>query len=71
MFKLINDKTGLEVSIGDKAVTFRGEAVTITGFEPPRHSGSTGKVYVTYDEDGRRGGYYPSVIDCSYKVVGE
>ena len=63
--KLIYRKTETEVKCGDIAHTFRGEPVVVTGWQEPRHEGSTGRVYVRdMSERGFEQGYYPSVIDA-------
>lgn len=60
-WKLI-DKTGAEVAIGTEVKTFRGEPVTVTGFEAPHYEASTGRVYVK-DAGGFTSGFFPSVCD--------
>lgn len=60
--KLVYEKTGLDVKVGDNATTFRGESVVVRSIEKPRHGGSTGRVYF---EDGL-GGVFPSVIDAKW-----
>lgn len=52
---------GDTVQVGDKATTFRNERVTVTGGAPPRHEGSTGRVYL--DDNGE---FYPSVIGAEW-----
>lgn len=70
--RLVYDKTGTEVKIGDFATTFRGETVIVSGIEKPRHGGSTGRVYVREDKVRERGsivfdqGYFPSVIGATW-----
>jgi hypothetical protein len=68
--KLYDNKTGKEFKAGDKIICFRGEEYVITSFQPPKHSGSTGRVYVKpegADGDRYSQGYYPSVFDAEYK----
>ena len=68
--KLIYESTGKEVQSGDIAHTFRGEPVVVTGWQEPRHAGSTGRVYCkSMDESGWDNSWYPSVIGA--KWVGE
>jgi hypothetical protein len=63
--RLVYEKTGIEVQEGDKVETSRNEKVTVTSIEKPRHGGSTGRVYVEY-ENGSRGGYYPVVVGAHW-----
>lgn len=51
--------TGAPVVIGDEVTDFRGEKATVIGWEEPKHSASTGRVYVAVGEGSQ--GYYPSV----------
>ena len=59
--KLIHNNTSQDVKIGDRVTSFRGEEMTVTGIEAPRHSASTGRVYVNNGQ-----GYYPSVFGLSW-----
>ena len=67
--KLVNEKTGEAVKIGDKVISFRHESATVTGWEEPRHSGSTGRVYVVFDGTAHwfSSGYYPGVFDLLWE----
>ncbi len=61
--KLVYENTGVEVQSGDVAHTFRGDPVIVEGWSEPRHTGSTGRVYIKEMRDhGCSGEYYPSVI---------
>ncbi len=62
--KLINSKSKKEIKIGDKAKTFRGEKVVVIGMTPPRHSGSTGRVYVQTGDMRRE--FFPSVCNMEW-----
>lgn len=65
--KLIKEKTGDIVNVGDVAHDFRGQAAIITGWAMPRHEGSTGRVYIKeMDERGMTGEYYPSVYGMKW-----
>jgi hypothetical protein len=65
--RLIKESTGIEVKSGDVAHDFRGEAAIVTGWQEPRHSGSTGRVYVKEMGDkGFTGEYYPSVYGMKW-----
>lgn len=67
---LINEKTGVEVKIGDKITNFRGETYFLTGMAaPPRDSGSTGRVFVNTsmeDNASTSRAFYPSVFDLKF-----
>jgi len=53
--------------LGDVAHDFRGEAAIVTGWQEPRHAGSTGRVYVKEMGDrGFTGEYYPSVYGMKW-----
>lgn len=54
---LVHEKTGQPVTVGEEVTDFRGDKSVVTGGEPPRHEGSTGRVHV------ERGSYFPSVFD--------
>lgn len=65
-FKLVDEKSGNELHIGDKVKTFRGESAILLGFTPPRHGGSTGRVSVKIGAE-REQEFFPGVI-CA-KIV--
>jgi len=68
--RLIYETTGKPVNVGDIAHTFRGEAVIITGWQEPRHEGSTGRIYTQSTDESRwQNAWYPSV--CGMKWVGD
>ncbi len=65
--KLIYEKTNTEVKAGDIAHDFRGDAAFVTGWQEPKHEGSTGRVYVKeMREGGFEAGYYPSVYGMKW-----
>ncbi len=67
---LIYEDTQKPVTVGDIARTFKGEPVIVTGWQEPRHSGSTGRVYCqSMDESKWQNAWYPSV--CGMKWVGD
>jgi hypothetical protein len=67
MMMLVSTKTGLPIHVGDKVVTFRGEAATVLAGTPPRTEASTGRVHI---ELGRHDlEVYPSVIDAQWVPV--
>lgn len=59
--KLVDEKTGKEIKIGDKVKDFRGETHEIKGYRPGAHAGSTGRVHTSAGE------FYPGVVGA--KVV--
>lgn len=65
---LVDEKTGEKFVLGTKRADFRGDTVYVFGYVPPRHEGSTGRVWVSkkrvpktvsWPKDGAE--YYPSV----------
>ena len=64
--RLIYTETGSEVQVGDTAKTFRGERVTIDRVQEPHKPGSTGRVNVTFINDGTTGEYFPGVIAAEW-----
>ncbi len=61
MFKLIDEKSGRAIDIGEEVTTFRGEKYRLESFTPPRGP-STGRVYIRAEGAEFAAGYYPSVI---------
>jgi hypothetical protein len=68
MFKLVNEE-GLEVKVGDKVKCFRGEEYELKGFTPPKHSASTGRVYVKKPDNEYGRDFFPSVFNLSIKEI--
>jgi hypothetical protein len=65
--RLIKESTGVEVKTGDIVHCFRGKAAYVTGWAPPKHSGSTGRVHVKEMSDRPFSGeYYPSVYGLKW-----
>ena len=61
---LVDEKTEEPVNVGDMRIGFRGVLYKVTGGEPPRHVGSTGRVYL---DDGQGELYmYPSIVNCKW-----
>jgi hypothetical protein len=60
-------KDGKQVAIGDIVKDARGTGVLLSGFQPPRHEGSTGRVDIRDAATGQvyLGSFYPSVIGCA------
>lgn len=68
--------TGEEVKIGDAVTTFRNEPCTYVKGYPPRHSGSQGKVIVSFTAPalGQRPTereFFASVIGCHWLLMEE
>lgn len=60
--KLVHDKTGDIINVGDVALDFRGDAHIVQGWtsgEDWSSNGGTGRVHT------ESGTFYPSVIDCT------
>jgi hypothetical protein len=64
--KLIYTETGNEVQVGDTAKTFRGELVSIDRVQQPHKPSSTGRVNVTFLNDGTTGEFFPGVIVAAW-----
>jgi hypothetical protein len=65
--RLIKESTGVEVKTGDTVHCFRGKAAYVTGWALPKHSGSTGRVYVKEMSDRPFSGeFYPSVYGLKW-----
>jgi hypothetical protein len=58
---LVYEDSGVPVKIGDKVKDFRGGKAVVAAIEPPRHSGSTGRVHVREGSDDFINTYYPGV----------
>jgi len=66
---LCNQDDGRVMDVGEFVKDFRGDEAEITGGRAPHKMGSTGRVYVTY-EDGTTGEYYPGVFNLEWQVDG-
>ena len=64
--KLVLVESGRVIEVGDRLPDFRGDMVTVQGMTPPRHSGSTGRVYVLPDGSTMRREFFPSVIGAAW-----
>ena len=63
--KLVYTATGDPVMEGDTVISRTGPATVAQGIgEPPRHAGSTGRIWVT--EGGYDGTYFPGVFGCRW-----
>jgi hypothetical protein len=61
-------KDGKRIAIGDTMKDSRGTAVLLSGFQPPRHEGSTGRVDLRAVIDNvYLGSFYPSVIGATIR----
>ena len=56
---------GTPLRIGAQVSTFRGEKAEVRGMYQPHHPGSTGRVFLRF-EDGSEGEYFPSVINAQW-----
>jgi hypothetical protein len=77
---LIDPQTNQPAQIGSTVVCFRGESFKLLGGAPPRHAGSTGRIYVRHlanrqSDNGYEKEYetefYPSVCSLKWAKVGE
>lgn len=59
MRRLVREN-GKPITEGDLVRDFRNEIATVAGWAEPKHEGSSGRVYVTFDGQSEQG-YYPSV----------
>ncbi len=64
--KLVHKESLVEVVDGEIVTDFRGDHAFVTGREEPRHSASTGRVYVRPVDSEHTHGYYPSVFDLKW-----
>jgi len=64
--KLVHKDTHIEVEIGEEVTDFQGDKAIVTGSEEPRHSASTGRVYVRPVDADYTQVYYPSVFDLKW-----
>jgi len=64
MPKLVNSKTKAEIKIGDKVITFHGDAGVLKGFTKPHNINSTGRVEVLMENAKTADHWYPSVINA-------
>lgn len=63
MAKLINEQTGIEIKVGDKVVSFRGEEYILQSFREPHKPSSTGRVCVKpANGEGMSREFFPSVV---------
>ena len=59
-------KDGQRIAIGDTVKDSRGTKVILSGFQPPRHAGSTGRVDLrSHSDNVYLGQFYPSVIGAA------
>lgn len=63
--KLIHSQTKQELQQGDLVTTCRGDCATLIDARPPTHAGSTGRVWVRF-EDGTQREFFPSVIHAKF-----
>lgn len=65
---LVHSKSRKPVERGEVVTDFRGDTATVTGWDEPRHPGSTGRVYVKPADADWTHGYYPSVYDLEWST---
>lgn len=64
--KLVYKATQVEVKVGDKVETTRGEKVTVLSFRNPTSPASEGKVHVSHDGKTFKPEYYVGVIGAEW-----
>jgi len=62
---LIDADTLKEIPIPSQRLDFRGDLVTITGIQPPMHSGSSGRIECT-GESKWTNYWYPGVVNAKF-----
>jgi hypothetical protein len=65
-WKLISEKTGEEICVGDVLITSRGEKVRLIGMQPPHKPEASGKV-VCEDENRRDCVWYAGVVGARFE----
>lgn len=60
------DKNGEAIVAGQVVKDFRGDPMVVDSGEPPRHEGSSGRVYCLIAGVVNPQGFYPSVIDAKW-----
>lgn len=65
-WRLIDLSTKETLYYGQRVVTFRGELGTLEWATPPKHDGSTGRVYFRPDRAGYQHEFFPSVINAAW-----
>jgi hypothetical protein len=65
-WKLISEKTGEEINVGDEITTISGERVRLVGVQPPHRPGTTGKVFVM-NRNRRDSVYYAAIVGCRFE----
>lgn len=65
-WKLVDQDTRAELTIGDERTTFRNEPVKIDSLLPPDQAGSMGRVYVRFGDGSKSSGLFPGVINAEF-----
>jgi hypothetical protein len=63
--RLISERSGIEIKIGDRVTTFRGESGTLSSVRLPHKPGSSGHVGVKFDAGGEQE-FFPAVIGARF-----
>lgn len=61
-WRLVDAQTKETMYFDQRVSTFDGQLGRLTWATPPKHDGSTGRVYVTIDGTGFQREFFPSVI---------
>ena len=62
-WRLVYESDGHPARVGDKVKTFRGVEGRLMDFRPPRHVGSSGRVYVLLDSNEGASVYPREVLE--------
>jgi hypothetical protein len=65
--RLIHEKTGQPVTIGETVTDFRGDTATVTGWQEPHKPESTGRINVRLPQADSDCQYYPGVFGCIWQ----
>lgn len=70
-WKLVDQKTGEEIKVGDTRQTSKDEEVVVTYLQPPHKSSSQGKVNVKFVGQEWTSQFYASVVGGRYEYEGD
>lgn len=64
--RLVYEKTGTEVKVGDVVTLRDGDEVKVTSIQPPHKPSSTGRVTVQIAPSDTEMSYFPAVIGAHW-----
>ena len=68
---LVHKETKKVLKVGDKVSDFRGDQGVITHMSPPKHSGSSGKIVLKYNDDDMGRELFATVINAEFVEVSD